>query len=99
MIISCPNCGTRYQVAYETIGAAGRKVQCAQCRKAWQAAPVEDAPPSPPPPRPVLVHQAEPEEKDDTLFDNISESGLDEAFAEEERAMAVLEAARKAAAL
>lgn len=39
MIISCPYCQTRYQVAAEAIGSAGRKVQCASCRRAWQAAP------------------------------------------------------------
>jgi len=36
MIITCPHCQTKYQVAYEAIGSAGRKVQCAQCRQAWQ---------------------------------------------------------------
>ncbi|MDB5561334.1 MAG: hypothetical protein JWN11_752 [Hyphomicrobiales bacterium] len=39
MIISCPYCQTRYEVAYETIGSAGRKVQCANCQKAWKAQP------------------------------------------------------------
>ena len=29
VVIACPNCGTRYQVPYATIGAAGREVQCA----------------------------------------------------------------------
>jgi predicted Zn finger-like uncharacterized protein len=44
MIITCPHCQTKYQVAYEAIGSAGRKVQCAQCRQAWQQpAPVDTA--------------------------------------------------------
>lgn len=36
MIITCPHCETRYQVAFEAIGSAGRKVQCATCNQAWQ---------------------------------------------------------------
>lgn len=39
MIIACPYCQTRYQVAAEAIGSAGRKVQCASCQRAWQALP------------------------------------------------------------
>lgn len=42
MIITCPHCQTRYQVANDTIGAVGRKVQCAHCQQAWQAAPIAD---------------------------------------------------------
>ena len=41
MIITCPHCQTRYQVAFEAIGAAGRKVQCAHCQQAWSQRPVE----------------------------------------------------------
>ena len=40
MIITCPHCQTKYQVTYEAIGSAGRKVQCAHCQKAWQQAPI-----------------------------------------------------------
>lgn len=40
MIITCPHCHTRYQVANDAIGAVGRKVQCAHCQRAWQAAPI-----------------------------------------------------------
>jgi predicted Zn finger-like uncharacterized protein len=39
MIITCPHCQTRYQLAMEAIGAAGRKVQCANCSRAWRARP------------------------------------------------------------
>lgn len=48
VIITCPNCGTRYQVPYGTLGAAGRDVQCAQCGKSWRAK--ADPPPEPPAP-------------------------------------------------
>lgn len=44
MIITCPHCQTRYQVAYEAIGAAGRKVQCAHCQRAWSQKPIEADP-------------------------------------------------------
>lgn len=47
VVITCPNCGTRYQVTPDTLGAAGRKVSCAECGKAWLATA---APPAPPPP-------------------------------------------------
>lgn len=46
MIITCPHCDTRYQVAYEAIGSAGRKVQCAHCNRSWEErampAPVDE---------------------------------------------------------
>ncbi|WDR04621.1 zinc-ribbon domain-containing protein [Devosia rhodophyticola] len=40
MIITCPHCQTRYQVAFEAIGAAGRKVQCANCQRDWRQVPL-----------------------------------------------------------
>jgi predicted Zn finger-like uncharacterized protein len=41
MIITCPHCQTKYQVTYEAIGSAGRKVQCAHCQQAWQQTPLD----------------------------------------------------------
>jgi len=73
MIITCPHCQTRYQVTYEAIGAAGRKVQCANCHRDWQEQAAEPA-----------SHQV-----DDAVFDSLAEDGLDEAMASEERAVAV----------
>lgn len=73
MIITCPHCQTKYQVAYEAIGSAGRKVQCAHCRREWNQTPQPDAP--------------APEE-DDRLFDAMSEDALDEVMMAEESAMA-----------
>ncbi len=72
MIITCPHCQTRYQVAQEAIGSAGRKVQCASCNEAWQQDP------------PVSAAQLQT----DKLQADVSEDGLDEAFSEEERAVA-----------
>ena len=48
VVITCPNCGTRYQVTPDTLGDAGRKVSCAECGKAWLATATPPAP-SPPP--------------------------------------------------
>ena len=72
VVIACPNCGTRYQVPYATIGAAGREVQCAQCSKPWHA--VADAPPP-------------PAIEDDVLFAG-EENDLDAAFEAEAKAAA-----------
>jgi predicted Zn finger-like uncharacterized protein len=46
MIIACPHCQTKYQVTYEAIGSAGRKVQCAHCQQAWQQPPPAQVPPA-----------------------------------------------------
>lgn len=73
VVIACPNCGTRYQVPFATIGAAGREVQCAQCSRPWHA--TADAPVAPP-------------VEDDVLFSPTEEKALDAAFEAEERALA-----------
>jgi predicted Zn finger-like uncharacterized protein len=76
VVIACPHCGTRYQVAADALGLGGRQVQCATCGKSWQAqAPgIAGAPPSAP--------------QSDTLFDAEAERELDAAFEEAERALA-----------
>src|SRR5690242_12473302 len=35
MIVTCPNCGSRYAVDALAIGPAGRTVQCARCNNRW----------------------------------------------------------------
>lgn len=83
MIITCPHCQTKYQVTYEAIGSAGRKVQCAHCQEAWQQPPIaKEEPPSP------AAKQA---------FEAIVEDGLDEVLASEEKAVAAEVAKRLAA--
>ncbi len=47
MIITCPHCQTKYQVTFEAIGSAGRKVQCAHCHRAWDQS-ADSAQPEPP---------------------------------------------------
>ncbi|SMQ86282.1 MJ0042 family finger-like domain-containing protein [Devosia lucknowensis] len=75
MIITCPHCQTKYQVTYEAIGSAGRKVQCAHCHQAWTQDP---RPQSVKPPQPPAASAA-----DDALFDAIAEDALDEAMVAE----------------
>src|SRR5262245_13380392 len=65
VVIACPNCGTRYQVPYGTLGPAGREVQCAQCGKPWHA--TAEAPPA---------EAAAP----DVIFNPADEAALDAAF-------------------
>lgn len=82
MIITCPNCQTRYQVADAAIGSAGRKVQCANCRQAWRARPD----PAQARPRPQLV-EAPPQvaaPDTDRLFSEDEEAALDAKFEEAE---------------
>jgi predicted Zn finger-like uncharacterized protein len=76
MIITCPECATRYQADAAKFPPAGRKVKCAKCGHAWHQAspeavlaepePVADEPapppPPPPPPPPAVVIRPAPEE-------------------------------------
>ncbi len=39
MIVSCPNCATRFEVPESALGSAGRKVRCGQCAHLWLQRP------------------------------------------------------------
>ena len=43
MLIVCPNCAKSYHIARETIGAAGRELQCSKCFSRWRCETVEEA--------------------------------------------------------
>ena len=89
VVITCPHCGTRYQVPPATIGADGRDVQCAHCGRNWHAK--AEAPPPPPPPKPASKPVAVKSASEDALFADTDEKDLDTAFeAEAERAAPAL---------
>lgn len=83
MIITCPHCQTKYQVTYEAIGSAGRKVQCAHCQQAWQQTPL-----APKADQPSPQHKA--------AFEAIAEDAMDDALQAEERAVSAQVARRVA---
>lgn len=76
MLIECPRCAARYDVAEGLIGPAGKSVRCARCAMVWLAgrSPVAEAEPplqwpeppqrpattSPPPPQPELAPREAP---------------------------------------
>jgi predicted Zn finger-like uncharacterized protein len=66
MIISCPNCSTRFRLNADLLGDAGRNVKCAKCAHRWFAEPnalsAEPAPAKAAPPPPARPPPAAPEE-------------------------------------
>ncbi|MCB9992304.1 MAG: zinc-ribbon domain-containing protein [Hyphomicrobiaceae bacterium] len=98
MIIVCPNCNARYELAAKALGDAGRKVQCANCKTSWRAFP-EPEPKQVPEPKPAPVTEPKPQarpkavpvaasgnaavKEDDSLFDALAEAELDEIFEQE----------------
>lgn len=80
VIIACPSCGTRYQLAREALGKK-RMVKCAHCSTAWEAFPVAEPAPAPVPGPPAVAEQP----KDDDLFTPAEEAKLDREFEAVER--------------
>ncbi|MEN3951969.1 zinc-ribbon domain-containing protein [Iodidimonas sp. SYSU 1G8] len=47
MIITCPNCSTRYTLPQDKIKPGGQRVRCAKCGNVWHQQPDEAAAPEP----------------------------------------------------
>ena len=45
MIITCPSCRTRFQIAPASLGSAGRTVRCSSCGERWFVEPFTELPP------------------------------------------------------
>ena len=92
MNLTCPNCGARFKIKDDALGAKGRKVKCGKCEHRWYALPeaavaapvasapadpTEDfAPPPPPPPPPPSATQAV--EEDDFDDDDFGKDDVDD---------------------
>ena len=63
MILTCPECGTRYNAKDEAFLPAGRRVRCAKCGHNWHQAPPEaEAGPTPrPQPEPETPREPAPQ--------------------------------------
>jgi predicted Zn finger-like uncharacterized protein len=61
MILTCPECATRYFLPDVEIGADGRKVKCAQCGHTWRELPQADIETgSPADQSPLAEHESHP---------------------------------------
>ena len=60
MILTCPNCDTRYSVDGSKFPAAGRMVRCAKCGHSWHQAAEEPEPEPIVAPEPVVEAAPEP---------------------------------------
>lgn len=80
VIITCPNCQTRYKLGSDALNAAGRQVQCAACSELWYATPGFPEPAAarrdPDPSDDELIFRAD----SDTLFSAADEEMLDASF-------------------
>lgn len=60
MTVTCPQCGTRYNLTPKQLGSTGRNLKCARCGNQWFVPPVAapqpdtDLPPPLPPQNPML---------------------------------------------
>lgn len=47
MILTCPNCSSKFKVPDNALGTEGRKVKCSKCEHRWHAMPEAAAAPAP----------------------------------------------------
>lgn len=89
MTITCPNCGTSYEVDAATFPPAGRRVRCARCREIWHAeldmspVPLQEILPPGPAPADSFALQADPAPEPMPHGARIIEDGPDEGGGEE----------------
>lgn len=60
MILTCPNCDSKFRVNDDAIGPKGRKVKCRNCAHTWHAMPEGAENSAPPPPKAAPKPAPEP---------------------------------------
>jgi predicted Zn finger-like uncharacterized protein len=93
MLIVCPACASRYEIAEAKIGAAGRKVRCASCQTTWQIEAQDASPPADEPEAEPAPDEAAPAE-----FPDAPDASATAAELEEELRRAAAEEAGHASA-
>ncbi len=75
MIISCPECTTKFSIADAVLGERGRKVRCYKCGHTWHQTPENAAPAAPPPPLVVEPMEVAPRRPAQPLMPPTSTAG------------------------
>lgn len=89
MIITCPDCSTRYSVDPAAIGQTGRSVRCARCGQTWHQEPeaADESPATAPPPAPPPEPEPEPEPESETVAEPAAAAEPEAPAAEESKSL------------